>query len=179
MAGLTPKREAFCQQYVVDHNATQAAIRAGYSDATAQQQGSRLLLDVVVQARIAALQAEVAERNEVTVDSIVAELEEARNQAITTGQSSAAVQASMGKAKVCGLLVDRYRDENQHQSEADLIRMAAKEGPLAGAAILNMVDSGRGMTGELLDEAFGDEPEKRAAVLAALDEIRKSGAQLH
>ena len=111
MAGLTPKREAFCQQYVVDHNATQAAIRAGYSDAAAQQQGSRLLLDVVVQARIAALQAEVAERNEVTVDSIVAELEEARNQAITTGQSSAAVQASTGKAKVCGLLVDRYRDE--------------------------------------------------------------------
>ncbi len=35
MPGLTPKREAFCQQYVVDQNATQAAIRAGYSEATA------------------------------------------------------------------------------------------------------------------------------------------------
>ena len=75
MPGLTPKREAFCREYLVDQNATQAAARAGYSEATADRRGSRLLNKVEVQARVAELQAEAAQRNEVTVDSIVAELE--------------------------------------------------------------------------------------------------------
>jgi phage terminase small subunit len=58
---LTDKQEMFCREYLVDLNATQAAIRAGYSDKTAQEQSSRLLSNVMVQDRISVLK---SERNE-------------------------------------------------------------------------------------------------------------------
>ncbi len=40
---LTDKQKRFCEEYIVDSNATQAAIRAGYSERTANEQGARLL----------------------------------------------------------------------------------------------------------------------------------------
>ena len=55
MGNLTDKQEKFCQEYLVDLNATQAAIRAGYSEATARSQGQRLLTNVDIQARISEL----------------------------------------------------------------------------------------------------------------------------
>ncbi|HGE8458742.1 TPA: terminase small subunit [Serratia marcescens] len=58
---LTDKQEIFCREYLVDLNATQAAIRAGYSGKTAQEQSSRLLSNVMVQDRISVLK---LERNE-------------------------------------------------------------------------------------------------------------------
>lgn len=48
MAGLTQKRKRFADEYLIDLNATQAAIRAGYSEKTAYSQGQRLLKDVEV-----------------------------------------------------------------------------------------------------------------------------------
>ena len=45
---MTPKQEAFVREYLIDLNATQAAIRAGYSEATAYSQGQRLLKNVEV-----------------------------------------------------------------------------------------------------------------------------------
>lgn len=61
MAKLTDKQELFAREYLKDLNATQAAIRAGYSAKTAQEQASRLLSNVMVQSRISELK---AERNE-------------------------------------------------------------------------------------------------------------------
>lgn len=49
---LTPKQQRFCEEYLIDLNATQAAIRAGYSAKTANEQGARLLANVSVQAFI-------------------------------------------------------------------------------------------------------------------------------
>ena len=46
---LTPKQQRFVDEYLIDLNATQAAIRAGYSPKTAQEQSSRLLSNVMVQ----------------------------------------------------------------------------------------------------------------------------------
>ena len=46
---ITPKQEMFAAEYLIDLNATQAAIRAGYSAKTAQEQSSRLLSNVMVQ----------------------------------------------------------------------------------------------------------------------------------
>lgn len=61
MAKLTDKQELFAREYLKDLNATQAAIRAGYSEKTAQVQSSRLLSNAMVQDRIAELK---SERNE-------------------------------------------------------------------------------------------------------------------
>lgn len=61
---MNEKQVRFCEEYIIDHNATQAAIRAGYSPATAKQIGSRLLTKVDVQEKVQ----ELAEK--VTVSAI-------------------------------------------------------------------------------------------------------------
>lgn len=57
MAKLTDKQELFAREYLKDLNATQAAIRAGYSEKTANEQASRLLANVNVQTFVAELKA--------------------------------------------------------------------------------------------------------------------------
>ena len=70
------KQELFCKEYIKDDkfNATQAAIRAGYSPKTAQVQGSRLLTYVMVQERIAELMQARNERLKVDADYVLARL---------------------------------------------------------------------------------------------------------
>lgn len=74
MEKLTPKRERFCEEYLIDLNATQAAIRAGYSEKTAYSAGQRLLRNVEIQNRIAELKAERSNRTEITQDRVIKEL---------------------------------------------------------------------------------------------------------
>jgi len=57
MAKLLPKQAAFIDEYLIDSNATQAAIRAGYSKKTAKQMGTENLSKPVIYAAIAAKQA--------------------------------------------------------------------------------------------------------------------------
>lgn len=45
---LTPKQQRFCDEYLIDLNATQAAIRAGYSKNTANEQAARMLAKVSI-----------------------------------------------------------------------------------------------------------------------------------
>ena len=68
------KREHFCQEYIKDWNATQAAMRSGYSSKTADRQGSRLLKYVEVSERVEYLAAQVMKRNEIEQDDIIQEL---------------------------------------------------------------------------------------------------------
>lgn len=74
MTKLTPKQARFVEEYLVDLNATQAAIRAGYSARTAEQQGSRLLRNVQVAASVAAGQQDRSGRTEITADRVLQEL---------------------------------------------------------------------------------------------------------
>ena len=75
-----------------------------------------------IQARLAELREATAKRHEVTVDTIVLELEEARAVGAEQKQGSAMTAASMGKAKVSGLLIDRVKDESEG---VDLSRMTS------------------------------------------------------
>ena len=61
MATPLDKKELFCREYIVDLNATQAAIRAGYSKRTAEALASRLLRNVNIRSRIKELQDKVFE----------------------------------------------------------------------------------------------------------------------
>ena len=63
-----------------------------------------------MQARVRELQAAQAQASQITAERLLAELEEARSLALSLGQAGAAVAASMGRAKLCGLLVDRRED---------------------------------------------------------------------
>lgn len=68
---MTPKHKAFVREYLLDPNATQAAIRAGYSEKTARQQGQRLLTNVNILAAINAAQAKRAERTQIDADYVL------------------------------------------------------------------------------------------------------------
>lgn len=74
MAKLTPKQERFVEEYLIDLNATQAAIRAGYSAKTANEQGSRLLANVSVRTCIDEAMAERSKRTGVNADRVLIEL---------------------------------------------------------------------------------------------------------
>nr|WP_154927772.1 terminase small subunit [Pantoea agglomerans] len=64
---LTDKQEMFCREYLIDLNATQAAIRAGYSEKTARASGHENLTKPNIQSRIADLK---SQRNEqVNIDA--------------------------------------------------------------------------------------------------------------
>ncbi len=76
MAKLTDKQAAFVRQYLVDLNATQAAIRAGYSERTASRIGPQLLGKTCVREAIEKAQAKRARRVEVTQDYVLSNLVE-------------------------------------------------------------------------------------------------------
>ncbi len=71
---LTDKQERFCQEYMVDLNAKQAAIRAGYSGKTAESIGYQLLQKTTVSKRIAQLQAVQSRRTGINADRVLREL---------------------------------------------------------------------------------------------------------
>ena len=73
-AKLTEKQQRFVEEYLIDLNATQAAIRAGYSAKTADQQGSRMLANVKVQQAISVAMAERSKRTGINQDRVVLEL---------------------------------------------------------------------------------------------------------
>lgn len=73
VAGLTEKQKRFCEEYLIDLNATQAAIRAGYSEATAYSQGQRLLKNVEVQALLSERKKKLQESTEITQERVLKE----------------------------------------------------------------------------------------------------------
>lgn len=73
MPKLTPKQELFINEYLIDLNATQAAIRAGYSEKTAQEIGAENLSKPMIQAAIQKAQAKTAKKLEITRDMIADE----------------------------------------------------------------------------------------------------------
>lgn len=74
MAKLTEKQQRFVDEYLIDLNATQAAIRAGYSVKTAREQASQNLTKLNIQQAISEKMAERSKRTGVNQDRIVLEL---------------------------------------------------------------------------------------------------------
>mgnify|MGYP003088201881 CR=1 FL=1 len=71
---MTDKQKRFCEEYLIDLNATQAAIRAGYKEKTAYSQGQRLLKKVEVQKQIEEGKKNLSERVKVTQERVIEEL---------------------------------------------------------------------------------------------------------
>lgn len=71
---LTPKQRRFIDEYLVDVNATQAAVRAGYPRKSARQTGAENLSKPVIRAEIARRMAERSAKLAVTADSVLARL---------------------------------------------------------------------------------------------------------
>ena len=73
MEKLTAKQARFVEEYLVDLNATQAAIRAGYSENTSYSIGQRLLKHVEIQKAITAAREKQQQRTEITADRVLEE----------------------------------------------------------------------------------------------------------
>ncbi|HAE77919.1 terminase small subunit [Morganella morganii] len=73
---LTDKQEMFCREYLIDLNATQAAIRAGYSEKTANRTASENLSKPDIQIRISELMKERSDRLQIDADYVLNRLVE-------------------------------------------------------------------------------------------------------
>ncbi len=71
---LTPKQQRFVEEYLIDLNATQAAVRAGYSQRTANEQGYENLTKPHIAAAISEAQQRRSERTEITQDWVLERL---------------------------------------------------------------------------------------------------------
>ena len=76
MPKLTEKQKRFCEEYLIDLTATQAAERAGYSKRTARSQGQRLLTNVDIQLYLKELMSKRSEHTGITADDVLKELKE-------------------------------------------------------------------------------------------------------
>jgi phage terminase small subunit len=110
---LTIKQERFCMVYVETGNASEAYRQAYNAENMSNEaiwvEGSRLMDNPIVSLRIEELKKGHVKRHELTIDDLVKQLEEARQVALAleNPQCSAAISATMGTAKLLGLVVDK------------------------------------------------------------------------
>lgn len=138
MAKLTAKQEIFCREYIIDLNATQAAIRAGYSKKTANRIASENLSKLDIQKKIQELQQERAERTEITQDKVLKELAGIGFAPITKGKIRAAdkTKALELLGRHLGMFTDKLQIEGDiktinpyaNLTEADLLKLAKDDG---------------------------------------------------
>jgi phage terminase small subunit len=107
---LTLKQEAFCQAYIEKGNQSEAYRQAynahGMKPETVRRAATELFGNPKITARLAELQGEIKATHSVTVASLLAELEEARMVGKQEAKAAAMVSATMGKARIAGLLTE-------------------------------------------------------------------------
>lgn len=111
MAKLSPKQEQFCREFMVDLNGTQAAIRAGYSAKTAQEQASRLLSNVMVAERISELKQDRAEKVARTAQDVLNDIISVTAQARDKGDLKTALKGLELQGKHLGMFTDKIQQE--------------------------------------------------------------------
>jgi len=115
---LTAKRQRFCDEYLIDLNATQATIRAGYSPKWADRQATQLLGDTRVQVYIQQRQVALREKTEITQEEVVCTFRELRDEARDAKDFGNALRANENLGKHLGI----YAPEEAKQSGELLIR---------------------------------------------------------
>jgi phage terminase small subunit len=137
-----PRHEAFARLYVATGIARHAYVKAGYKarlpddpqdTGSADVCASKLLKHPKVERRVEGLRQAMAKRQDITEESILEELEQARQCALGERQSAAMVSASVAKAKLVGLMVERKEVGNagdfQRMSEQELRDWLANNAP--------------------------------------------------
>jgi phage terminase small subunit len=120
-----PKHERFAQELTTGSTQDAAYAAAGYKPDRGA--ASRLSANVNIKARVAELKERAAIKVETTVEDIARQLDEDREFARKNAHSSAAVAATLGKAKVLGLIVDKSKVE--HGGEVGLVTTIELVGP--------------------------------------------------
>ncbi len=118
MADLTPKQARFVEEYMVDLNATQAAIRAGYSEKTAHAIGRENIHKPTIASAIAIAQYKIAERTEITTDMVLQGLLKE-----TGGKNQA---ARISAWSWIGRHLAMFTDKVQHGGELPSIKISVR-----------------------------------------------------
>lgn len=100
---LNPKQQRFVAEYLIDLNATQAAIRAGYSARTAEQGGAQLLRNIKVAGVVKDALAARAGKLEITAGTVLANIEAVRVMAMADKEYGPALRACELQGKHLGL----------------------------------------------------------------------------
>lgn len=126
---LTPKQEDFCIKYVETGNASEAYRQAydagGMKPATINRKAIEVTRLPHIMARVHELRGDVTKTLHVTVAGLIAELEEARQEAKRRGHPAAMVTATMGKAKLAGL--DKAPDGEGDDTVPDRIEVTIRD----------------------------------------------------
>lgn len=134
MAALANKRhEKFCQEYIKDMNATQAAIRTGYSEKTANRIGSRLLSNVDIKTRVAELREAYFNENIMTAQQVEYELTRI---ALGLSNEKHVVIEGTGEGRSKARIIDKPPDEKSRLKALEL--MAKRHRILSGDTTIDI-----------------------------------------
>jgi phage terminase small subunit len=111
MAKLTPKQEMFCREYLVDLNGAAAAVRAGYSEKTANRIASENLSKPDIMERVAELKQERIEKVARTAQDVLNDIIAVTAQARDDGDLKTALKGLELQGKHLGMFTDNVRQE--------------------------------------------------------------------
>ena len=125
MPKLTHKQAAFAREYLVDRNATQAAIRAGYSRNGAEVTGSKLLRNTKVAAKLAKGEKKLAHKADVSVEEVLRMLRREATAGDTDQPHQARIRAQELIGKHIGMFKDRMEFSFEKLSPEELLKLEA------------------------------------------------------
>ena len=111
---MTKKQKKFCDEYLIDCNATQAAIKAGYSEKTAKSIGQRLLTNVDLKTYIDEQLEKIHNEKIANAEEVLMYLT-----SVLRGESSSSVLSLCGDG--CQEVIDKAPDERERLKAAELI----------------------------------------------------------
>jgi phage terminase small subunit len=111
VAVLTDKQKMFCKEYMIDLNATQACIRAGYSKKTAKVIGSQNLSKLNIQEEITKLMKKREDKVELTAEKVLKDIERVREKAEDSDQYNVSLKASELQGKHLAMFTEKQQIE--------------------------------------------------------------------
>lgn len=116
---LTAKQSRFCEEYMVDLNGTQAAIRAGYSEASARQIADENLSKPVIRDKISALQAEKSNELGITSKWVMEQFKAIYERSVSIGELNAANKS----VEMLGKMIGAFEVDNNQKTKSITVNL--------------------------------------------------------
>lgn len=161
---MTDKQNRFCEEYLIDLNATQAVIRAGYSTKGASVTGAKLLTNTKIRARIDAAMAAQSRRTGISADRVVRELARLAfvnpSDVIDTNKATVKHDASRDDTAAISSIKIKVSDSEQGSSIEREIRLTDKNKALELLGRhLGMFNDKLNVTGDAVVKIIDDVPQ--------------------
>lgn len=121
---LTDKQKMFCKEYLIDLNATQACIRAGYSEKTANRIGTENLSKPVIKSEIDRLKAIREKKIELTAEKVLKDIERVRDKAESSEQYNVSLKASELQGKHLAMFTEKHKVDGEIKMPVIQIELA-------------------------------------------------------